>query len=62
MGFIKEQREQIHVPEGTNGVFMPAAAKSNALIAGTAGGAGGGARGASGVTGDDVLVEGASQV
>jgi hypothetical protein len=42
MGFIKAQREQIHVPGATDGAFIPAAAKSNGLIAGTTGGEGAG--------------------
>ena len=60
MGFVKAQREQIHVPEATDGAFIPAAAKSNALIAGTTGageGAGGGTATAGGV-----LIAGVSQV
>jgi len=57
MGFVKAQREQIHLPGETDGAFIPAAPKSNAVIAGTAGGAGGGA-GAAATTDDDVLVTG----
>jgi len=41
MGFAKAQREQVHVPGATDGAFIPAAAKSNALKEGTEGGAGG---------------------
>ena len=64
MGFVKAQREQIQVPEVTDGAFIPAAAKSNALIAGTAGGTGEGAGGAAAAAGgaDDVLIAGVSQV
>jgi hypothetical protein len=40
MGFVKAQREQIQVPVTADGAFIPAAAKSNALIAGTVGGVG----------------------
>lgn len=40
MGFAKAQREQTHIPGATDGAFIPAAAKSNVLISGTAGGAG----------------------
>jgi len=60
MGFDKAQREQIHVPEATDGAFIPAAAKSKALKIGTAGGAGRGAGAATAA--DDVLVAGVSQV
>ena len=35
VGFDKAQREQIHVPGLLEGAFIPAAAKSNALTAGT---------------------------
>lgn len=59
MGFDKAQREQIQVPEATDGAFIPAAAKSNALIAGTIGGAG---EGAGVVTAGDVPIAGVSQV
>lgn len=62
MGFDKEQREQIHVPEATDGAFIPAAAKSNALKVETTGGAGGGAGSATATAADDVLVAGVSQV
>ena len=64
MGFVKEQREQIQVPETTVGAFIPAAAKSNALIAGTAGGVDEGVGAAAAAAGDDddVLVAGVSQV
>jgi hypothetical protein len=37
VGFDKAQREQIHVPGLLEGAFIPAAAKSNALTAGTPG-------------------------
>ena len=59
MGFANAQREQIHFPEATDGAFMPAAAKSNGLIAGTTGGASGRTGGANA---GDVLVAGVSQV
>jgi len=62
MGFAKAQREQSHVPEATDGAFIPAAAKSNALITGTAGGAGEGAVDAATVAADEVLIAGVSQV
>ena len=66
MGFVKQQREQIQVPELTDGAFIPAAAKSNALIAGTADGAGegagGGAAAAAAADDDDVPIAGVSQV
>lgn len=65
MGFVKAQREQIHRSEVTVGAFIPAAAKSNALIAGTAGAGGGGGGGpgaAAADDDDDVLVAGVSQV
>jgi hypothetical protein len=61
MGFVKAQREQIHVPEATDGAFIPAAAKSNALIAGATGGAGEGAGGGTATAGG-VLIAGVSQV
>ena len=61
MGFVKAQREQIQVPEVTDGAFIPAAAKSNALIAGTTGGIGEGTGGGAAAA-DDVLVAGVSQV
>lgn len=61
MGFAKAQREQIHVSAATNGTFIPAAAKSNALVVETAGGAGGGTAGAADGDGD-VLIAGVSQV
>lgn len=61
MGLAKAQREQIHVPEATDGTFIPAAAKSNALIAGTAGPAEG-AGGAATAAGGDVLIAGVSHV
>jgi len=54
MGFAKAQREQSHVPEATDGAFILAAAKLNALIAGTAGAA----EGAATTAGDDVLIAG----
>ena len=62
MGFVKLQREQIQVPELTDGTFIPAAAKSNALIAGTAGGAGERAGGGVAAVDDDVPIAGVSQV
>ena len=63
MGFVKAQREQIQVSEVTDGAFIPAAAKSNALIAGTAGGAGEGAgAGTVATANDDVPIVGVSQV
>jgi hypothetical protein len=66
MGLFKEQWEQIQVPELTDGAFIPAAAKSNGMIVGTAGGASGGAgeegAGAGAGAADDVLLPGASQV
>ena len=61
MGFVKAQREQIQVPEVTDGAFIPAAAKSNALM-GIASGAGEGAEGGAGAGADDVLIAGVSQV
>ena len=64
MGFVKAQREQIQVSEVTDGAFIPAAAKSNALIAGTAGGAstGEGARGGAAAADDGVPIAGVSQI
>jgi hypothetical protein len=65
MGFVKAQLEQIQVSEVTDGAFIPAAAKSNALIAGTAGGASNGAvkgAAAAAAAADDVLAAGASQI
>ena len=61
MGFVKAQREQIQLPEVTVGAFIPAAAKSNALIGGTAGGVGEGVGGAATAAADDVLIAGLSQ-
>ena len=64
MGFVKLQREQIQVPESTDGAFIPAAAKSNALIAGTVGGVGEGTGGdaATATAAGEVLIAGLSQV
>ena len=63
MGFDKLQWEQIQVPEATDGTFIPAAAKLNALKAGTAGGVGIGVGGdAAAVDASDVLIAGLSQV
>jgi len=62
MGFDKEQREQIQVPEATDGAFIPAAAKSNALKVETRGGAGGGAGSATVTVAAGVPVAGVSQV